>query len=130
MVKVYSRSPLSHVFAIVDKQTKKVKKFVIYGTNRHAIPERDFKSLVYPPGCTHPKVTHMDKEVFEAIKDKYKNHLKLFGGIDRDGVKHDAQIYLAENDNIADRISKDSDPIFNETQIASQTKDIEPLQEK
>lgn len=122
MIKVYSRSPIAHKFTLVQNGVENV--YVIKGTNSHQ---------VLRGGADVPYITEMDEAVFLAIKEEYKSHVSLFGGI---YPKPESQrlveplIYVAKNENEALRKMKDSKPVLNSTAIVSETKDIKEFNSK
>ena len=118
LVNVYSRSPISHKFTVIDGGYEKEQ--IILGMN--TIPLE-----VLTRDC--PKITQVDDALFAKIKDKYKNHVSIFGGKDALGRKIEAQIYLAKDESEAKIMMDDFKPIIGEMQMATKTKGIEKLKE-
>lgn len=118
LVNVYSRSPISHQFSVVEDGIEKVQ--VIEGMNR--ITLETFNKDI-------PKMTQIDDALFCKIKEKYKDHITLFGGKTLDGVIQEPQIYLAKTEIDAKKKMDDSKPIITEREIATKTKGIEKLKE-
>lgn len=116
LINVYSRSPISHKFTLPEKTGE--KEYVIYGTNTFGIVVED--TMV-------PKTTEMDEDIFKAIKERYKDHVKLFGGKTPDGVTHEALIYIAKSTSEAAKIMKDAKPVITEAEMATKTKNIQKV---
>lgn len=121
MVKVYSRSPIGHLFTVIDGGEEVA--IDIKGMNSHKIMHNE-KDVPY--------VTEVDDNLYAKIVDKYKSHLKLFGGVDGDGIKHDALIYSAKNAVEAVKKSQDSKPIVKRDSeiMVTKTKDIERFKDE
>lgn len=122
MIKVYSRSPISHKFTLYPSGIETT--YVIKGINSHAI---------LTGGIDVPYVTEMDEAVFNEIKKEYAGHIKLFGGTypsPERAKKFDALIYTAKNEAEATRIMKDSKPVLGDNEVISKTKGIEKFNNK
>ena len=118
LVKVYSRSPMAHLFTVVDGGEE--VKITIKGMNAHVIGDH-----------VEPFMNEVDELLFAKIVDKYKNHIKLFGG-NINGVKFDPQIYVAKTTQEATKKANDSKPIFKNVNeiMVSKTKGVTPLTAK
>ncbi len=122
MIKVYSRSPIAHKFKLIQNGVENF--YEIKGTNSHQILRG---------GADVPFINEMDEAVFLAIKEEYKGHVSLFGGVH---PKPESQrvveplIYTAKNETEAVKKMKDSKPVLNSTAIISETKDIKEFNNK
>jgi len=122
MIKVYSRSPIAHKFTLIQNGVEQV--YVIKGTNSHQILRG---------GVDVPYITEMDEAIFLAIKEEYKAHVSLFGGVH---PKPESQrtveplIYVAKNDAEATRKMKDSKPVLGVNELVSQTKGVKEFSNK
>lgn len=115
-IPVYSRSPISHRFSLIENGVEKF--YEIEGTNRFEI--KLLNEMV-------PKTNFLEESIFEAIKTKYKDHIKLFGGKTSDGLKYEPLIYSAKNDGDAKKIMADSRPVITDNEIAMKTKNIKKI---
>jgi hypothetical protein len=116
MIQVFSRSPIGHRFSIVQNEIESIH--VIKGTNSHQILKG---------GRDIPFANDMEENVFNAIKLKYKDHIRFFGGKDASGRNIDAEIYTSKNVSDAKKKMNDSKPIIQPNNIATQTPGIEKL---
>lgn len=120
LVHVYSRSPISHQFKIVKNGVESVH--VIKGTNSHAI---------LTGGVHVPYQNEMEEEIFNQIKETYKNHPWLFGGEHPETkVKLDAQIYVSKTSSDAKKKMDDSKPILDQSALIGKTAGIEKFKEE
>lgn len=116
-INVYCRSPISHQFPLIDTNGDETIH-VIEGMNKIglAVVERDT-----------PKLNVMEESIFNTIKEKYKDHVRLFGGKNHQGIRFDPMIYIAKNDYDGKKIMHDSKPAITDKEIATKTKGIEKL---
>ncbi len=113
MIRVYSKSPISHVFSIVENKIE--KSFIIEGTN---------KLGVVSVGTCVPKMTEMQESTFNAIKSKYCSHVKLFGGENLNGSIVDPMIWAEKDDITANKRMRDLSPVLTDNEIVTKTKGI------
>lgn len=118
LINIYSRSPISHKFMVIDDHGE--QEHIIFGTNTFGIQIIDKKI---------PKVTLMEEEVFNKIKAKYISHVKLFGGKTLDGIPHEALIYTAKTEKDAIKIMEDAKPVITDNEIATKTKNVKQMKE-
>lgn len=108
LVKVYSKSPISHVFDINDGNAH-----VIKGTNSHIIGAH-----------TEPFCNEVEEMVFAKIQDKYKAHTRLFGGKDFAGNTLDAQIYVAKTESEALKKAVDTAEVIADENVIMKNKNV------
>lgn len=116
-INVYCRSPISHQFPLITSSGEEVT-YVIEGMNKIGLAAVTKDT---------PKLNVMDEAVFNTIKTAYKDHFRLFGGKNHQGIKFDALIYTAADDKDGKKIMNDSKPVITEKEIATKTKGIEKL---
>lgn len=112
LINVYSKALISHQFPIVLNGEQ--KNYVIHGTNSLG---------VLTGNVLVPKITEMEENVFDAIKEKYKDNVFLFGGT-LNGAKVEPQIYKAATKQDAAKIMRDTKPVVTDAQMATKTKDV------
>lgn len=124
LVKVFSRAPIGHLFTVADGGRE--IKVEIKGMNSHQIITNS--NGISQGDREDPYLNEVDELIFAKIVDKYKSHVKLFGG-EINGIKHDAMIYSAKSVSEAMKKKEDSAPIVqNEREImVSKTKGVSPL---
>ncbi len=113
LVKVFSKCVIGQLYSIIENGQE--IKVDIKGMNAHQIG-----------GHLEPRMTEVDELIFNKIKDKYKSHLKLFGGVDANGLNHEALIFVAKNQSEAKKIADDSQPVVKRDSdiMVTKTKDI------
>jgi len=116
LINVYSRSPISHQFSVIDEKGDEFIQ-IIKGVN--CIPLE-----VITKDC--PMVTQVEESIWKKITDKYKDHMQFFGGKTPEGKNIDAQMYTAKTDKEAKIRMHDSKPIIGDMQMATKTQGIEP----
>lgn len=118
LLKVYSRDIIGHLFTVIDSGRE--IKIEIKGINSWALDTSKFNADI--PFCNE-----IDDQLFAKIVDKYKSHLKLFGGKDTNGRQYDAKIFVAKSENEARKKFEDSEPLSKSVGefMVSKTKGLE-----
>ena len=121
VISVYSRSIIGHKFLLVNEIGEE-EEFVIEGMNSHGVIMQGIDPV--------PRLNRMEESIFSKIKDKYKDHVWLFGGKLSSGVVKEPQIYVAKSDKDAQKILADSKPLITENEMGTKAKGIKPLDNK
>lgn len=119
MIEVFSRSPISHLFKILEGGEE--KEYVIKGVNAHPVLGADTRT---------PMVNEMEESVFNKIKEKYHYLHGVFGREVPDEVKIHPQIYVAKSLTEATKKMKDAKPIIKDENIALKTVGLEKMSDK